>query len=73
MKLRIYAEIKTKNNKRNHLSQSNALFFRNTLSQFATDVTVITTQRKGQLIGLTANAFSSLVLDPPLIFNRRGL
>lgn len=41
--------------------------FRNTLGQFATGVTVITTQYKGQLIGLTANAFSSLSLDPPLI------
>jgi flavin reductase (DIM6/NTAB) family NADH-FMN oxidoreductase RutF len=73
MKLGIYAEMQNPELYKKPPSQSNALFFRNTLSQFATGVTVITTQSKGQLIGLTANAFSSLSLDPPLIFNRRGL
>ncbi|ULT58018.1 flavin reductase family protein [Neobacillus drentensis] len=41
--------------------------FRNTLGHFATGVTVITTKNEEELIGLTANAFSSLSLDPPLI------
>lgn len=41
--------------------------FRNTLGHFATGVTVITTRSEDKFIGLTANAFSSLSLDPPLI------
>ncbi|WP_221563117.1 flavin reductase family protein [Alkalihalobacillus sp. TS-13] len=41
--------------------------FRETLGQFATGVTVITSKTEDKLIGLTANAFSSLSLDPPLI------
>lgn len=42
--------------------------FRNTLGTFATGVTIITTKdEQGEYIGLTANAFSSLSLDPPLI------
>lgn len=41
--------------------------FRNTLGHFATGVTVITAKYGDELIGLTANAFSSLSLEPPLI------
>lgn len=41
--------------------------FRNTLGHFATGVTVITTTNGRENIGLTANAFSSLSLEPPLI------
>ncbi|WP_240375968.1 flavin reductase family protein [Bacillus piscicola] len=41
--------------------------FRDTLGQFATGVTVITGKTENKLIGMTANAFSSLSLDPPLI------
>ncbi|MFD1708940.1 flavin reductase family protein [Siminovitchia sediminis] len=41
--------------------------FRNTLGHFATGVTVITTTTGTENIGLTANAFSSLSLEPPLI------
>lgn len=42
--------------------------FRRTLSQFATGVTVITTRSAhGTLLGLTANSFNSLSLDPPLV------
>jgi 3-hydroxy-9,10-secoandrosta-1,3,5(10)-triene-9,17-dione monooxygenase reductase component len=41
--------------------------FRNTLGHFATGVTVITAKYGEELIGLTANAFSSLSLEPPLI------
>lgn len=41
--------------------------FRNTVGNFATGVTVITTKNEDVQIGVTANAFSSLSLDPPLI------
>lgn len=41
---------------------------RNLLGQFATGVTIITTRSQdGRKIGMTANSFSSLSLDPPLI------
>ncbi|MBI3301017.1 MAG: flavin reductase family protein [Deltaproteobacteria bacterium] len=40
---------------------------RNIMGHFATGVTVVTTRDKtGKPFGLTANAFSSLSLDPPL-------
>ena len=42
--------------------------FRNALGMFPTGVTVITgIGRRGQPIGVTANSFSSVSLDPPLI------
>ena len=41
--------------------------FRKCLGQFATGVTVITANVGGELIGMTANSFSALSLDPPLI------
>jgi flavin reductase (DIM6/NTAB) family NADH-FMN oxidoreductase RutF len=40
---------------------------RNTLGMFATGVTVITTLKSGQVHGMTANAFMSVSLDPPLV------
>ena len=41
---------------------------RNVMGHFATGVTVITTRdTAGKPFGLTANAFSSLSLDPPLV------
>ena len=41
---------------------------RRVMGHFATGVTVITTiSTDGKLFGLTANAFSSLSLDPPLV------
>lgn len=41
---------------------------RKTLGQFATGVTVITTRTSdGTMVGLTANSFSALSLEPPLI------
>ncbi len=40
--------------------------FRNLMGTFATGVTVVTTNNDGMLHGLTANAVSSLSLDPPL-------
>jgi flavin reductase (DIM6/NTAB) family NADH-FMN oxidoreductase RutF len=45
-----------------------ALEFRASLAMFATGVTIITARTpEGALIGLTANSFNSLSLDPPLV------
>jgi flavin reductase (DIM6/NTAB) family NADH-FMN oxidoreductase RutF len=41
--------------------------FRDALGAFATGVTVITSQGPDHAYGMTANAFSSLSLDPPLV------
>jgi flavin reductase (DIM6/NTAB) family NADH-FMN oxidoreductase RutF len=41
--------------------------FRSTVGAFATGVTVITTKGEEHAYGMTANAFSSLSLDPPLV------
>jgi flavin reductase (DIM6/NTAB) family NADH-FMN oxidoreductase RutF len=41
--------------------------FRNALGAFATGVTVITTKGVDHPFGMTANAFSSVSLDPPLV------
>lgn len=42
--------------------------FRLALGEFATGVTIITTRTdSGQLIGITANSFNSVSLDPPLV------
>jgi flavin reductase len=40
--------------------------FRRVMASFATGVTVITTQARGEIRGMTANAFMSGSLDPPL-------
>jgi flavin reductase (DIM6/NTAB) family NADH-FMN oxidoreductase RutF len=41
--------------------------FRATVGTFATGVTVITTRGEEHSYGMTANAFSSVSLDPPLV------
>jgi flavin reductase len=41
--------------------------FRSTVGAFATGVTVVTTRGEEHAYGMTANAFSSVSLDPPLI------
>src|ERR1700693_111581 len=41
--------------------------FRKALGSFATGVTVITVDYEGQVQGMTANAFASVSLDPPLV------
>jgi flavin reductase (DIM6/NTAB) family NADH-FMN oxidoreductase RutF len=42
--------------------------FRNALGAFATGVTIVTTcGRDGRLVGMTANSFTSVSLDPPLV------
>lgn len=47
--------------------------FRNALGCFATGVTVITTLGlKQEMVGITANSFSSVSLDPPLILFTLG-
>jgi flavin reductase (DIM6/NTAB) family NADH-FMN oxidoreductase RutF len=44
-----------------------AIAFRRTLGMFATGVTVLTTRRGDQVHGMTANAFMSVSLEPPLV------
>ncbi|NMZ47028.1 flavin reductase family protein [Pseudomonas oryzihabitans] len=47
---------------------ANPRALRNLLGQFATGVTVITTRgRDGRKVGMTANSFSSVSLEPPLV------
>jgi flavin reductase len=41
--------------------------FRGTLGAFATGVTIVTTRGEQHPYGMTANAFSSVSLDPPLV------
>ena len=41
--------------------------FRDTVGQFVTGVTVIATEADGAIRAMTANAFASLSLDPPLV------
>ena len=44
-----------------------SLEFRKAMGAFATGVTVITVDRDGEVHGMTANAFSSVSLDPMLV------
>jgi flavin reductase (DIM6/NTAB) family NADH-FMN oxidoreductase RutF len=41
--------------------------FRDALGRFATGVTVVTALENGKTHGMTANAFTSVSLDPPLV------
>lgn len=41
--------------------------FRRALGSFATGITIVTTRSGGEIHGMTANAFTSVSLDPPLI------
>ena len=49
------------------LSDFDARTFRHTVGHFATGVTVIAAEVDGDVRGMTANAFTSLSLDPPLV------
>lgn len=44
-----------------------AAHFRRAMGKFATGVTVITFEHEGRTVGMTANAFLSLSVDPPMI------
>jgi 4-hydroxyphenylacetate 3-hydroxylase, reductase component len=41
--------------------------FRRCLGQFATGVTIVTAQAGGDTVGVTANSFTSVSIDPPLV------
>ena len=41
--------------------------FRHTVGRFVTGVTVIAAEVEGSIRAMTANAFTSLSLDPPLV------
>ena len=45
----------------------NSVEFRRAMGQFATGVTIITLDLEGEVHGMTANAFSSVSLDPMLV------
>ena len=47
--------------------QDPAVALRRTLGMFATGVTVLTTRERDQVHGMTANAFMSVSLEPPLV------
>ncbi len=51
------------------LAECEARDFRNALGAFATGVTIITTRglQGGEYVGITANSFASVSLDPPLV------
>ena len=49
------------------MSSIDARAFRQTVGQFVTGVTVIATEADGSIRAMTANAFTSLSLDPPLV------
>jgi 3-hydroxy-9,10-secoandrosta-1,3,5(10)-triene-9,17-dione monooxygenase reductase component len=51
-----------------HLPSFDSIDFRNVLSTFATGVTIITARSsQGEPVGITANSFNSVSLDPPMI------
>lgn len=50
------------------LSPADARLFRNALGSFTTGVTIVTTRdESGADVGLTANSFNSVSLDPPMV------
>jgi 3-hydroxy-9,10-secoandrosta-1,3,5(10)-triene-9,17-dione monooxygenase reductase component len=49
------------------MSVIDAKSLRNALGNFATGVTIVTTNHDGHNVGLTANSFNSVSLDPPLV------
>jgi len=49
------------------LPQNDQRSFRRCLGQFGTGVTIVTAHVDGIPVGVTANSFSSLSLDPPLV------
>jgi 4-hydroxyphenylacetate 3-hydroxylase, reductase component len=59
--------IKDDNNERAAAAPLNATSFRQALGQFPTGVTIITAVHGERRIGMTANSFSSVSLQPPLV------
>lgn len=51
----------------NEQATFDSLDFRRTLGLFATGVTVVAAEAKGEIFGMTANAITSVSLEPPLI------
>ncbi len=49
------------------MQEFNSTDFRTAVGAFATGVTVVTTRGEEHAYGMTANAFSSVSLDPPLV------
>lgn len=49
------------------MSEFTSKDFRSAVGSFATGVTVVTTRGEEHAYGMTANAFSSVSLDPPLV------
>ena len=47
--------------------------FRDAMASFATGVTIVTAvDPNGELLGITANSFDSVSLEPPLVYFRGG-
>jgi flavin reductase (DIM6/NTAB) family NADH-FMN oxidoreductase RutF len=46
--------------------------FRRALGRFASGITIVTTLQDGEAHGMTANAFLSVSLDPPLVLVSLG-
>ena len=49
------------------MKKINSILFKDTMSKFATGVTIITINTKNKYIGKTVNSFASLSLNPPLV------
>lgn len=49
------------------MNEKNTRLLRDGLGKFATGVTVVTCPGHGEPVGITANSFSSVSLEPPLI------
>ena len=49
------------------LAPIDAALFKQSLAQWPSGVTVVTTRHDGEPYGMTASSFSSLSLDPPLV------
>ena len=50
------------------MSNFDQIEFRNACGMFATGITIVTTTTPdGEPVGMTANSFSSVSLDPPLV------
>ncbi len=45
----------------------NVELFKNAMAQWASGVTIVTTQWNGEKFGLTASSFTSISLEPPLV------